>query len=126
MGDRIPHFAEEMTPVIAEMAGRMIKQADDQAYARKDHEFGAEVIWASFQAKHRGPACQLMEELFQPLDDWGKESAVAAATLLQNAFAAAIHQSAVWDRRLSPETIAGRIRTAMYTHINSWSSDRGL
>src|SRR5208283_4151596 len=125
MSSRISHFAEAMTPAIAEMAGRMIKGVDDQAYARKDHEFAAECIWASFQAKHRGPACRLMTELFQPLDDWGKESAIAASTLLLRAFTAAIEQPGVWDRRFSANTLASKIKTEMYDHIREWASDRG-
>lgn len=126
MNDRIPHFAEELTPAIAGVAGEIIKRIVDQTYARKNHKFGAEVIWNSFQVEHRDHACRLMEELFRPLDDWGKESAIAAATLLQNAVAAALEHPGVWDRRLSLDTVKSRIRAAMYTHINKWSFDRGL
>ncbi len=91
MYNRIVDFAERTIPPLAEMAGEMIKEAGE--VARNDHEWGADVIWSRFQIKHRGPACSLMEALFRPLDDWGKESVVAAAALLQDAFSAALDQT---------------------------------
>src|SRR5271166_33490 len=56
MSERIPRFAEEMTPAIAEMAGEMIREI--RSPNRNDQETAAEFIWSRFQAKHRVPACQ--------------------------------------------------------------------
>ena len=97
---RIPRFAEALTPSLAELAGEMIKEV--RSPDQNDKETAAEFIWSRFQVKHREPACSLMRMLFHPLDDWGKESAIAAATLLRNAFGKAIDVPQVWDRRKMP------------------------
>lgn len=124
MYNRIVDFAERTIPPLAEMAEVMIKEAGE--VARNDHEWGADVIWSRFQIKHRGPACSLMEALFRPLDDWGKESVVAAAALLQDAFSAALDQPTVWDRRRSAGTVRDIVRSEMERFIREWAMERGI
>jgi len=124
MCDRIASFAEEITPIISELAGQMIKQANSQGW--KDHEFAVETIWDCFQIKYREPTCRLALEVFQPLDDWGKESALASTTLLLSAFKEAISQSDIWDRRSTCKTITTKISNTMFMHINSFRKDRGI
>ncbi len=122
--NRIVDFAERAIPPLAEMAGEMIKEV--RSPDQNDKETAAEFIWSRFQVKHREPACQLMRTLFRPLDDWGKESAIAAATLLRDAFTATLDGRDVWDRRKSARTITGHVQRGMEMHVREWAWKRGI
>lgn len=125
MCNRIAEFATQMTPSLAEMAGAAITRS---RVPRRSESRGDAIldVYDNWKFSHRDKATALGNELFKPATPWDIESAYAAAGLLFDAFAIAMNDSDIWDRRLSPSTIASRIRTAMNLHIEKWITDRGL
>jgi len=113
----IPKFAEYMTPSLADLAGQCIVSARD-GYASdgkaESHRDVMEMIFESWKTKYQDTVISVGNDMFLPLSPWSAETAMEAGRLLFNAFAYAIEQREVWDRRLSPNSVSHKVRAGIW------------
>ena len=121
--ERIAAFAGEMVEDLSRMTARAIVKT---RVPQDPGSLSTAIcdLFNNWKLRNNDTVMELGRELFPQSTPWDVESAFEAGRLLFRAFETAIETAPIWDRRLSPETIASRIRTAMYTHINKWSDDR--
>ena len=122
--DRTAKFAQEMTPALADVAGKSIHRLGKVDPKRRQVVIDA--LFKTFKARETGTVGRLMVEMFSPVTPWSEEAAVSGVLLLYDAFCDALESESIWDRRQSSRAIADFVASNMYEHIRTFAEDRGM